>query len=1199
MKKLLLKNKIIVLLVALSMVMFSLACIFAGKQQNNGVNSYVTGGIYTAFAQDVPDESEEQLKGLKSMVSNDGKYLLLVTAFDDTLLNQDGLYYIGYKYTFNGQQVNTTQIPNAKTSTYYGAISLNTSNGAITYGAKDIYANDSYENYGLIVYEVEFENTYQEDGVLLEDLHAFIDQVEDNGEGGYNVLNSINGKNYRNKDEFRVANSNFDNGLDGWEFNNISGDQPFAGVHANSTFWGEGYAMNNVGNYFSSYADGASEGSTGTLASPLFKVGGTGVITYMLGGAGNTKCFITLEDADGNVLALYRNTRFTDFPAGDFTVEQRREMIGNTVFLANFVTYKADLSAYMGQQVKIVIHDLATASWGVVFFDELNTYYAKESLIPESAINAENLLANKTSLLAELELEVSEQGDYTLDSYNDYSSKLAQAKDVASAIYSTQTEVDNATTALSQARLALQVRSIEEISGTIKSFRLMSGNNTVITLADFVNVNQLSSITYNVSSNNAKVVATDVVDGTITVTAGEVDEQINATVTVEVLYKGEIKLTLEFAIQISNELAPTAKVEEVNKPYDLYQLDDKESIVIDFAENVDNPSDLELTYSASYKGSEIQLNGSLYTFNFNGYDDKATVEAFKVTVSFVANGQEASIEFVYNLVMTDSTAYRLVNGGFEQGLEGWSKVGKIGDVSTESHYWVEEWENNGKGYEFGRDGEKMFSAYAPGGVESAVGTLTSSVFKVGGSGFVTFKLGAAKDGNYVYVDVVDANTKQILKRYYNGLWSEYTNDLKSGCTLVAFKADLSEFNGKEVFFRISDNADSGYGLFFVDSFNTYYETEPADFNVATPVGYEVSGTIYDLFNGGFEMGGVEGWWNVGEPGHVTNADAFFSGASYEKVGNYLYSGVEDFGAGNGLEGNKGTLTSSAFELGGCGWISFKLGGGGNELCYVQILDAVTHEVLARYHQQDMRDAVLIQYKADLSAYVGRTIRVQVCDYAFNNWGCVSFDNVITYYANVEALPEGSLLANDIKDGIYDIKNGSFETGNLDGWKMNVTEHGALGTVGYVISEEINEGWYTKNDGIKDGNFLFSFACINGGGGVDNCENTKGTLESSIFTLKGNSFVSFKFGGAGGVSNRDVKIELVRADGVVLETFFNECEGKQNTRMNSYYFQYQGLEVDCFFRVVDNSTGDYGCFVVDDFRVNMESAPDGYIPAVRP
>ena len=51
-------------------------------------------------------------------------------------------------------------------------------------------------------------------------------------------------------------------------------------------------------------------------------------------------------------------------------------------------------------------------------------------------------------------------------------------------------------------------------------------------------------------------------------------------------------------------------------------------------------------------------------------------------------------------------------------------------------------------------------------------------------------------------------------------------------------------------------------------------------------------------------------------------------------------------------------------------------------------------------------------------------------------------------------------------------------------------------------------------------------------------------------------------------------------------------------MNAYFYQYNGAEVNCFFRVVDNSTADYGCVVVDDFRVNLEGAPEGFIAAIQ-
>ncbi len=539
--------------------------------------------------------------------------------------------------------------------------------------------------------------------------------------------------------------------------------------------------------------------------------------------------------------------------------------------------------------------------------------------------------------------------------------------------------------------------------------------------------------------------------------------------------------------------------------------------------------------------------------------------------------------------LEDTSAYELTNGGFENGMDGWTLVGNIGDVSADTHYWLNDPEC-AEGFAFGMDGEKMFSAYAHGALESAVGTLTSSTFTVGGSGFVTFKVGAMKDGNYVYVDVVDAESKEILARYYNGLWAERTNDVKSGCTLIAYKADLSAFMGKKVFFRISDNADSGYGLFFVDSFNTYYAEEPVGFNAATPVSYTVSGTIYDLFNGGFEMGDVQGWWNIGEIGLVTNANGYWGdNTPYNKDGDYLFTGVESFGADTMREGNRGTLTSSAFELGGTGWISFKLGGGGNELCYVQVIDVTTNEVLARFRQQEQQDAKLIQYVADLSAHVGQTVRIQVVDYASSGWGCVSFDSVKTYYAPGEAMPEGH-TANNIFQGVYNVTNGSFENG-LDGWHMNIWEAGAQNTLGWVESSEHNAEWYTKNDDRKDGNNLFTFCKPDG----TNCENTKGELVSANFTLKKDSFVSFRFGGAG---TRDVHLQLCRADGTVIATFYNEAPGKVNTEMYAYYYQYTGETADCFFRVVDNSTSNYGCFVVDDFRANLESAPEGFIAAIQ-
>ncbi len=985
--------------------------------------------------------------------------------------------------------------------------------------------------------------------------------------------------------KYRVVNSNFDKNLDGWELNNTLGDAPFAGIDEKSTFWGEGYPMFNVGKYFSSYADGAAEGSHGNLASSYFIVN-SDYATYMLGGGGNHHVYITIENKAGDVLALYRNTEFTDFneEQNKLSVDERRELIGNTVFLANLVTYKIDLTDFAGEEIRFVVHDYASEGWGVVYFDELHTYYASESELPEGATLAENLLANKDALNAELALEIAEQGDFTEDSYNAYIAKLDAAKALVNDIAVTQGTVNGAVAALTEARLALTVRPIEEIEGANKSFKLISDDVKEITLADYINVNGLSKITYNVYASNAAATISPVADGRFTITAGEVSETTDVVVSISVCYDGEEKLLVELSVQITNDLAPTLRGEEISKNYDLYDFDDKSSISLDLAENIDNPGNLALTYSVN--GNVIE--GSIYTKQLGSYNDKLTEESFTVTVSCTVNGESVVLEYTYRLSLKDTTDYRLVNGDFENGLEGWTQVGNIGGVSSDTHYWLNDPER-AEGYEFGMDGNGMFSAYAPGASEGATGTLTSSTFKVGGSGYVTFKLGAAKDANYVYVEVCDFVTGRILARYSNANWADRTEGAKSGCTLNAYRVDLSAYMGKTVFFRVVDTAYSDYGLFFVDSFETYYESAPEGFADA------VECDRYQIANGSFESGNLNGWtMNITEAGAhntlgwVQNgeiAEGWYTTNDTRKDGNYLFTfySIDKLNC----ENTKGTLTSSTFTLKKNTYISFKFGAAGSSSVSIRLIKTDGTNIASFYNESPYK--VNTELHSYYYHYTGEETDcyILIIDNAESNYGCFVVDD---FRVNLETKPSGYRNAAYGANVNYDIANGSFEDG-LDGWTMDITEAGAQNTLGWVERSEHDAGWYTKNDGRKDGSNLFTFCRPDG----TNCENTKGSLRSATFTLKQNSFVSFRFGGAG---TRDVYVQLCREDGSVIATFYNEATGKVNTEMYAYYYQYTGEEANCYFRVVDNSTSNYGCFVVDDFRANLESAPEGFIAAIQ-
>ena len=102
---------------------------------------------------------------------------------------------------------------------------------------------------------------------------------------------------------------------------------------------------------------------------------------------------------------------------------------------------------------------------------------------------------DKTALRAEIALEITEQGDYTAESYQAYAAKLAAAKALADDAAATQKEIDEMTAALTAARGALTLRTVEAVAGADKQLGIFSGNTEEIVISDYVNVNGLSKIT--------------------------------------------------------------------------------------------------------------------------------------------------------------------------------------------------------------------------------------------------------------------------------------------------------------------------------------------------------------------------------------------------------------------------------------------------------------------------------------------------------------------------------------------------------------------------------------------------------------------------------------------------------------------------------------------------------------------------------
>lgn len=346
------------------------------------------------------------------------------------------------------------------------------------------------------------------------------------------------------------------------------------------------------------------------------------------------------------------------------------------------------------------------------------------------------------------------------------------------------------------------------------------------------------------------------------------------------------------------------------------------------------------------------------------------------------------------------------NGSFEEGLTSWT-VGGLGGFSEEDVSSIDMCAD-------GQSSEKVgnsFYAGATSSLPSFTGTLTSEPFNLGGIGYISLKLGAAKNGEKCYIEFYEVGKDDTPLSFYldydtTTIYTKLTNTDFNGTTIRSLMmrhiVDLREHFEKDIYIKITDN-DTGsdytdYSFVNLDDFKvlkTAQEKNDALVERADQLlqyeedDIDAENPVEQLRNGGFETGDTSYWKAISGEAFlskdmvISSTEMYWGNRLYHADGNYFLNNISSG------EEKVGKMRSEKFIVTDQGnnqsYATFMIGAAKQPTTYVAINDAETGSELIRVYNNAFKDPGLAQglvrYYVDLSEYIGQTLYFTIVDNA--------------------------------------------------------------------------------------------------------------------------------------------------------------------------------------------------------------------------